>query len=190
MTFSIELKNTTSEDRLDEMYAEDYYWYLKCPQFVSCFLRPLGDIIAELGGPCLDIGCGEGWLSDYVENIEYHGIDLSREAIDYARTRRPQRSFEIARFETYPEQTERQFRTVVFGNILWYYVKPNDYVRLLRHYQACFGCRYLVVYDLYPLDTTDIDKHFKLIHSFDAKADVTDLQQIKLRRKVRVYECT
>jgi SAM-dependent methyltransferase len=59
------------------------------------------ELLAEAGGrpQLLDLGCGPGLMLDYIaatgniDRVDYHGIDLSEEMVDIARTRWPTHQF-------------------------------------------------------------------------------------------------
>jgi len=190
MTSSIRLKKVTSDKRLNELYGEeDYYWYLHCPEFERRFLKPLGSLVDQLGSCCLDVGCGEGWLCDHIDTSQYYGIDASEKAIQTARRLHPEGTFDVARFETYANESDRTFAVVIFGGLLWLHVEPDSYVPLLQMYAERFCTTYIVVYDLVPLQTEVIERHFNLVREFQDYADVPKIKKIKRRRKIQVYAC-
>lgn len=190
MNTSINLRNNIPRDRLNEMYEpdSDYYWYLHCPEFVRRFLVPIGSTIQRLGGCVLDVGCGEGWLHDYVGGVCYHGIDGSETAIERAKHLRPSGSFEVARMEEYHLTSPRTFSIVVFGNML-FHAEPSSYVQILNAYQESLKVGYFIVYELQRTDTSNIANHFDLMEFFEDKAEVKGIPEVKWYRKVEVYSC-
>ena len=178
-----------SSAELSKIYTEDYYYYLRSQAFCEAFLQPLGECINDLGFPCLDVGCGEGQLAEFVE-VPYHGIDGSRVAIETAKTvlEKPTRTFQVARLENYPLETRERFGTIVFGGILSVLINPEKRVDLLRLYQR-LKPEFFIVYDLEILETEQLDEEFKLVEEYHATANI-DLQDVKRHRKILVYQCS
>lgn len=190
MTTLILNKNLTP-DELDWLYGPaDYYWYLKSPQFRDTFLQPLGGIIDscnKASQQCLDVGCGEGWLSEYIAG-PYIGVDGSRVGVEHAREKYPRRQFFLGRME-HPQRHWGKLNVVVFGGIFSVLVKPECQVELLDRYWEMFNPSYFVIYDLQQLDTNLIQQHFPIVQSFKASVDMPSLQEIKRHRKIEVYSC-
>jgi hypothetical protein len=68
-----------SKEELTKIHGEqDYYWYLRSEAFRETFLKPIADIVNYLGYTCLDVGCGEACLADYV-TVPYVGIDACKD---------------------------------------------------------------------------------------------------------------
>jgi SAM-dependent methyltransferase len=170
-------------DELADLYRERYYWYLQSSQFRETFLRPLGDIINRLGCPCLDVGCGEGWLADYV-SVPYVGFDGSTVAIRGARQAHPGKLFHHGRIER-PTCYVPPYSSIVFGNLLQVLVKEECRVAFLESYLV-FLPRYLIVYDLEILKTAPIRERFEVIEELHATADVPNLQDVKRHRQILV----
>jgi SAM-dependent methyltransferase len=184
------LNISQTPEELARIHEADYYWYLRSTSFVDAFVRPLGDIINKIGLPCLDVGCGEGYLKDYA-SVPYFGIDGSSVAIAKAIEQRGD-CFKVARFET-PNEIPfpfHAFGTVVFGGIFHVLVKPEHRVELVKSYREQFGASRLVVYDLGILDTTELDAEFKPVHEYHASARgmPPGFEEIKAHRKIIVYD--
>lgn len=178
------------DKRLNEMYdGEDYYWYLHSEQFQTVFLKPLASLINSFGEPCLDVGCGEGWLAEYV-TVPYTGVEGSTVAVETARSRFPDREFFYGRIES-PLKTllGSQFRTIIFGGILDVLVNKENYVDFLELYLIFYPARF-VIYDLERLDTSEIDRRFNLLEKFHGSVEVGGIPEVKRHRKVLVYSCT
>jgi len=172
---------------LNGLYAADYYWYLRSEAFCKAFLAPLGSVINRLGLPCLDVGCGEGQLSDFV-SVPYTGFDGSEEAIRRARAKHPAGEFHVGRIES--PSVAGKFGVIVFGGLLSVLVKPEmqlDFVGLYKKYDPS----YFIVYDLAALDTSNLDGKYELRQSYEGRADLPGLSpEVKLHRKIRVYQCS
>lgn len=187
MTTSI-LTEVIPQERLHEIYATEYYWYLKSEPFVNAFLRPLANEVNSRGASCLDVCCGEGQLSPLIDG-RYMGIDASETAIQLARIKH-NRAFSVATLETYATDGKEppNFDTVVFGGVFQVLIKPDRYVELLERYLA-FAPKQFVIYDMEHLDASSIDARFKLVHEHHATVDMPTVQDVKRSRKVLVYEC-
>lgn len=63
-----------------------YQWHLR--QFMTCLFEV---VAATEPATVLDAGCGEGFIIDFLKQrdagLDLTGVDLSEEAVDYARTR-------------------------------------------------------------------------------------------------------
>lgn len=172
-----------SPDELRELYERDYYWYLRSPQFAEAFLRPLGHLIDSLGTSVLDMGCGEGQLSDYVK-YPYYGIDGSARAVEQAQALG--RNVHGGRIED-PCIT-LTFDVIVFGGILEVLIKPEGRVPLLEMYAGRFKARHLVVYDLERLDTSLIERHFgPPVFECHRVAEGIETEEVKRRRKILAW---
>jgi SAM-dependent methyltransferase len=182
---TITLNICQTPDELRQVYDTNYYWYLRSPAFVEAFHKPLGAMVNRLGLPCLDVGCGEGWLADQI-TVPYTGIDGSAVAIERAREQRPGREFRVDRFEAPALQGE--FPVVIFGGILDVLVQRDSYVPLLELYRERFGVRHFIIYDLLRLHTDDLVAKYKLAESYQASA-VLDLQEVKRHRKILRFDC-
>lgn len=172
---------------LAELYGEkDYYDYLRSGPFREAFIRPIADIVDRLGEPCLDAGCGEACLADYV-TVPYCGFDGSETAIDRARKRAPHARLYVTRFEA-PSIWDI-FPTVVFGGIMEVLVKPNARVPLLENYQKWYDVRHFIIYDLERMDTSEIEARYgKPIEEMHASADLPGLMEVKKHRKILVFK--
>jgi SAM-dependent methyltransferase len=61
-------------------------------------IQRLLDTLPPVRGPILEVGCGTGWLTSALSSRgEVRGVDTSREAIEKARARHPELSFEQIR---------------------------------------------------------------------------------------------
>ena len=180
-------------EELNEIHGpQDYYDYLRSPEFQRSVLKPLAAMVNRLGASCLDVGCGQGYLGQYVDG-QYLGFDGSQTAIDHARENNPG-EFRVARFEDLEEvfrivsDFSTQFDTIVFGNLLSVLIKPESYVEFLESYVKRFSAKFLIVCDLQTLDTTAIDRRFSCRFRHYGNVQLPGLQEIKKARKILLYK--
>lgn len=175
-----------SAEEVNENYGEkDYYWYLRSLEFRKAFLEPLGDVVNYYGKSCLDVGCGEGQLGDYVKG-HYVGFDASEAAIKRGIARNPNLNLFVGRFEN-PVVGLGPFDVIVFGGVLSVLIKPAHRVELVQTYLSFYDARYAIVYDLENLDTAELDRNFWLLEHHHFQADPLPIDPVKLTRKVLVY---
>lgn len=179
-----------SPEELTDLYNRDFYWYLRSDQFREAFLRPIAAIINRYGEPCLDAGCGEGILADYVVG-SYVGFDGSETAIKRAKARKPLIAFLVSRIEAPPlPACIGHFGTVVFGGIMEVLIKPDERMPLLEMYRQMYNVNRFIIYDLERLDTSAIEGMYgrptEEIHATVLGVDVIPAKQ---SRKILVYSC-
>ena len=87
------------------------------------------------GAKILDVGCGNGNISRHLGRLGFdvHGIDISTEAIEYAKKRNslPNVKFEVKPAEQVVAEGQR-YNAVVCSEILEHLHRPNDLVAVLR----------------------------------------------------------
>mgnify|MGYP005812530077 FL=1 len=191
MTSSM-LKNNQSEEALAKMYGQDdYYWYLRSPQFAETFLKEIGRIVNHFEGGVLDVGCGEGQLAPWVK-VPYVGIDACVVAINKAEDRwggdRLDRSFWVSRLENIESiPTSRDVDSIVFGGILEVLVNPEERLNLVKQYMEKFNATCLVVYDLLRFDDSFLQAEYDRIYRFEGEVDMPEIIPQKRKRQILVY---
>jgi len=181
-------KLEVTAEKLDETFRSNYYSYLHSEEFEKTFLTRVGAQINLRGRSCLDVGCGEGWLSKFVNNnISYVGIEGSKVAVGRAAVKYPHRTFLVDRIDKYPFHCSGTFDTIVFGGILDVYIEPEQRIPFLESYLK-FGPQHFIIYDLERLDHQPLSERFKLVHEEHHSVEM-ELQEVKKHRKILVYEC-
>jgi len=199
------LRNIPNE-RLEEMYGdEDYYWYLKSPEFTRVFLKTIasrihtlilkrinttGDTHLKLN--VLDVGCGEGWLANVLDNgiVNYVGIEGSLKALEKAAIRYPHSLFLQTRIEEATKYLFGKFDLIVFGGILDVLIKPEHHINFINMYCEAYQPSHFIIYDLQRLNTTTIDTAYNLVSGF--RGEVTTnlkLPTVKTKRQIKLYQC-
>jgi SAM-dependent methyltransferase len=181
-----------SPEELADLYGEqDYYWYLRSPQFAQAFTKPLARLIDSLGPSCLDAGCGEGQLADHIgyawAGHRYVGIDGSATALARGVVDRPHATLVLGRIEDPP--VYGRFDTVVFSGVLEVLIKPEARVPLLELYAERYQPSHFVVCDLMRLDATAIARRWPLIQEVHRTAEGIDVIEAKRHRKILVFRC-
>lgn len=192
----ITLNINQSADDLNNVYRNDYYWYLGSPEFRETFLKPLGNRITTYGTSCIDVGCGEGWLADYV-SCRYVGFDGSKVAIERAKQAHkdnPFKQFRVGRIEDPAIEWFPQGwyfpDIIVFGGILFALVARESHLDLLRLYDETFQgmTKKFIIYDLQQLDVSHIEREYDLVDQYFASVDVPELQpDCKRHRKILTF---
>lgn len=184
ITQFLELNQPPSE--LAKVHGDDYYWYLRSDSFIRAFIWPLGDAVNRIGKPCLDIGCGEGCLRDFVRT-PYFGVDGSETAIAKARAARGD-CFEVGRIESPHAPAGFEPGTVVFAGIFHVLIKRGQYVPFVEAYRAAFpSLTHLVICDLEILDCAEFDRSYRLLSRYHAFVREVPIIEVKRRRKILVY---
>lgn len=187
MNISHMLNINQQPDTLDNIYGEqDYYWYLRSDEFKSAFQQSIGYYANKLGKRCLDVGCGEGQLSEFIDN-RYAGFDGSFVAIERGRQRYPKADLRVGRLEAPPEY-EEGFDVIVFSGILEVLVLPEHRVNFVRNYLAFYRAKYFIVCDLLRLDESDLQSYFTCLSTDYKEAKYIDIESVKRFRKISVYQ--
>lgn len=114
----------------DEAYAAGFWDFLAGADEATRYgmIAGLARRLAP-GGAVLDVGCGDGVLRHHLDPAtEYHGIDLSAEAIRRAEARATDlpypgsTRFEVADAERW--QPSRSYPAIVFNECLYYLERP------------------------------------------------------------------
>lgn len=177
---------------LSKLYGpDDFYWYLRSQPFIDTFIIPIANLVNNYATSCLDVGCGEGRLAQYV-TVPYTGIDGSNTAIERAKRYRDLSKYNHsidfiqARFEDPPYMGNQDI--IVFGGILEVLIKPQHRVDFINIYKQ-FMPRHFIVYDLERLDTSLIEAHFgPPIVEIHASVQL-DIIEAKKHRKVLLFKC-
>ena len=86
-------------------------------------------------GTILDVGCGEGQLSDFLrpeDRVLYTGIDISDKAVEFAKTRRPLATFRQSAAEVFNVDNRLKFDNIIFGESVMY----MDFKLILPKYRS------------------------------------------------------
>lgn len=125
-------------------------------------------------GNVLDVGCGEGTLTDFLNEKQkksYLGVDISKEAIKIGRKKRRGINFECEAAEIF--QTKRKFDVIVFNEVLYYV----DDTEIFAKYTNFLKDKGLVILSLYRMKSERHDrpiiKHSRKFFDFQEALEVS-----------------
>ena len=146
-------ENTDSMTRLIEKYAEN--------------------------GPILDLGCGIGYLGEFVDATKYSiytGVDISVTAIEDAKKRRksPKLNFVSSEIETYIP--EGQFNVIAFKDSI-YYIPFLKLTKVLNRYKTHLSNQGVFIVRIadgkrYANIVRLIESNFNLLERYQPGADI------------------
>jgi SAM-dependent methyltransferase len=84
----------------------------------------------------LDVGSGEGALTDFIKTEEqkkgYVGLDISKEAVRIAKSKRSQFTFLQGTAESFKPPDHKPYDLIIFNEVLYYF----DHIQLLKQYSS------------------------------------------------------
>lgn len=86
-------------------------------------------------GRILDVGCGEGVLSDYLNEFQkklYLGLDISYEAVRIARRKRSTLNFLQSDAKLFVPPSGQQYDVIIFNEMIYY----MDHLAVLKQYST------------------------------------------------------
>ena len=107
--------------------------------------------------PVLDVGCGEGSFADFLPNQMqqgYVGIDISKQAIDKARLKRPNLKFINSGVHQFIPHHNRKFNLISFADML-YYVDHKNVMKQFNDYLKDDGVVIICIFYNYRIRTSN-----------------------------------
>jgi len=132
---------------------------------------------ASTNSSVLDIGCGEGAISDFVSDKQksmYVGVDLSKEAIKIARTKRPHTTgVRFVHASVYDFMPRHHFDVIIFSDVL-YYVDSEVILKKYAEYLNPNGIMIISIFS-YSMDKLMYENIFNVARNMFQKLDELDL---------------
>ena len=183
---------TDTQKVLDEHYRNGHWDYLKSKPFIEHLHKPAAEMvnnvtdIGEFPDMCIDCGCGEALLGDYI-TCGYIGFDLSGVALDNAKKRNEKLWLYQCSLDNPPRCLAQ---VLIFGGVLEVSVKAERRIEFLEYYRGVYNCMYFLIYDLLRFDDVPIKRRYDLIEEFYVDIPPFDqLPETKLHRKVMLFKC-
>ncbi len=98
-----------------------------------------------IGGPCLDIGCGDGELAMSIakQKIEITGIDLSLEQINKGKTKNSYKNLNFIHGDILNYKSKNlKFKTIILSNVLEHI---KNRVSFLKKVKKQFSAKYFLI---------------------------------------------
>ena len=84
---------TTSGDTAESLRSRRDFF---ATESYAPIAKALADVLHEITGPVLDVGCGEGYYFTHINATEKYGIDISKKAVQMASKLLPDAHFAVA----------------------------------------------------------------------------------------------
>lgn len=127
-----------SESKWDKQWKAGEWSYMEDVPSERAKIAVVGSVLVQrYGAPnasVLDIGCGEGATSDFLtpsQKAKYVGVDLSKEAIRIAKSKRKQ-PMKFVHSAAHQFQPSHKFDVVIFSDVLYYV----EYEKVIRQYEG------------------------------------------------------
>ena len=115
-----------SEKKWDKEWSSGAWEYMEKVAVERSRIAVIGGVFSHMYAPSnasvLDIGCGEGAISDFLKESQrshYVGVDISKEAIMVAKSRRKS-PMKFVHASLYTFQPMHKFDVIVFSDVLYY----------------------------------------------------------------------
>jgi 2-polyprenyl-3-methyl-5-hydroxy-6-metoxy-1,4-benzoquinol methylase len=141
-----------SESKWDKEWKSGAWTYMETIAVERSRIAIIGGVLIPMYSPStnssvLDIGCGEGAISDffsYAQKAKYVGVDLSKEAISFAKkTRGPPRKFVHAAAHLFVPS--HKFDVVVFSDVLYYV----EHEKVLKQYAEYMNPAAIIIISIF-----------------------------------------
>lgn len=166
------------ESQWDKEWSSGAWDYMETVAVERSRVAVIGGVFAGMyappNGSVLDIGCGEGAISDFLlpgQKAHYVGVDLSKEAIKMAKSKRhsPQKFVHAAAHKFEPTH---KFDVVVFSDVL-YYVEHEKVIPQYASYLNPNGI--LVISIFHSTEKLMYEKIFQFARNYMRLVDEVDV---------------
>ena len=142
-----------SEAKWDNEWKQGQWNYMEKVAVERSRIAVIGGVFIQMfthvNASVLDIGCGEGSISDFLNNQQksnYVGVDLSKEAIQQAlKVRGSPMTFVHAAAHLY--RPSSRFDAIVFSDVLYYV----EYEKVLRQYKGYLNDNGIVIISIFHM---------------------------------------
>lgn len=142
-----------SEAKWDNEWKQGQWNYMEKVAVERSRIAVIGGVFIQMfthdNASVLDIGCGEGSISDFLNNQQksnYVGVDLSKEAIQQAlKVRGSPMTFVHAAAHLY--RPSSRFDAIVFSDVLYYV----EYEKVLRQYKGYLNANGIVIISIFHM---------------------------------------
>ncbi len=168
-----------SESKWDKEWKSGAWDYLDKVPVERSKIAVIGSVLVQLhsqtDSSILDVGCGEGAISDFLTPIQkqkYVGVDISKEAIATAKKRRNKLQFIHSIAHQY--QPNSKFDVIIFSEMLYYV----DAFKILTQYEAYLTTNGTVIISMYYTDNRTKNQYKKIFQT--ARSIFEKIDQIEM----------
>mgnify|MGYP002875736662 CR=1 FL=1 len=123
------------------IYGEGIHVKKRLTGYVNFFTEN----IQKFGGPCIDIGCGDGEVAIKIARlkIKVTGLDISKRKIDYARKNHINKYLDFVNSDILDFKPEgKKFKTIILSNVLEHI---QDRIVFLKTIKKKFSAKYFLI---------------------------------------------
>jgi len=137
---------------------------------------------SSVNASILDVGCGEGAISDFIspqQKSKYVGVDISKQAIQQAKSKRgPPLRFVQSAAHTF--QPKNKFDVIVFSEVLYYV----EYKKVLEQYAGYLNPHGIIIISIYRLSEQQVHQDiFDYAKGRFEKVDEIEISGMIAKRK-------
>lgn len=182
-----------SESKWNKEWKSGAWTYMETQAVERSRIAVIGGVFipmfAGLNASVLDIGCGEGSISDFLKDHQkpqYVGVDLAKEAIIAAKKARgPPLRFVHAAAHTFAPT--HKFDAVVFSDVLYYV----EHEKVLRQYEGYLNPNGIVIISIFHQTEKLMYEHiFNFAREHFTKLDEIDVSGFTKKSKEGKLEKT
>ena len=144
-----------SEKKWDKEWSSGAWNYQEKIPVERSRLAVIGAVLIQVHAPnanatVLEIGCGEGAVSDFLTTSQvpgYVGVDISKEAIAIARSRRTTPGIRFVHAAAHRFQPSTKFDVIIFSEVLYYV----EYEKIIDQYANYLSPEGIVIVSIFQM---------------------------------------
>ena len=144
-----------SEKKWDKEWSSGAWRYQETVPVERSRIAVIGGVLVQMYAPhanstVLEIGCGEGAVSDFLTEIQkpgYVGVDISKEAIAIAKSKRQAGGMRFVHAAAHKFQPSTKFDVIIFSEVLYY----TEYEKIMDQYSNYLNPTGIVIISIYQM---------------------------------------
>jgi len=144
------------EKKWDREWASGAWKYQEKVPVERSRIAVIGGVLVQMYAPfanstVLEIGCGEGAVADFLTpgQVEgYVGVDISKEAIAIAKTKRKTGGIRFVHAAAHKFQPGNKFDVIIFSEVLYY----TEYEKIMDQYSTYLSPQGIVIISIFQME--------------------------------------
>jgi 2-polyprenyl-3-methyl-5-hydroxy-6-metoxy-1,4-benzoquinol methylase len=144
-----------SEKKWDKEWSSGAWTYQEKVPVERSRIAVIGGVLIQMYAPVanatvLEVGCGEGAVSDFLTPAQvpgYVGVDISKEAITIAKTRRTTPGIRFVHAPAHRFQPSSKFDVIIFSEVLYY----TEYEKILDQYAGYLTPQGIIIISIFQM---------------------------------------